>query len=59
MFPLAAPGAYKLFAWEDAPDNAQFDRDFMHASEDKGVVIQISESSRLTRDVQRIAVAPQ
>jgi len=49
------PGGYKLFAWEDAPDNAHFDPEFVHTFEDKGVAVQIAESSRVTSDVQRIS----
>ena len=54
-----APGDDKLFAWEEAPANAHFDPGFVRAAEDKGAAIQVSESSRLARDVQRISVAPQ
>jgi hypothetical protein len=54
-----APGDDKLLAWEEAPANAHFDPGFVRAAEDKGAAIQVSESSRLARDVQRISVAPQ
>lgn len=50
-----APGDYKLFAWEDAPDNAHYDPEFVHTSEDKGIAVQVVEFSKVTRDVPRIA----
>ena len=54
-----APGGYKLFAWDRAPTNAHFDADFVRTYEDKGTYVEISGSSRLTLDLQRIIASPQ
>jgi hypothetical protein len=41
----AAPGAYKLFAWESIEPNAWFDADLLARSEPKGTPAQVSESA--------------
>ena len=41
-----APGAYKLYAWEDVDANAvRYDPDFLKPYEARGQAVQISESA--------------
>ena len=41
-----APGAYQLFAWEDAPAGAFQDSEFVQGYEDFGVKIEVREASQ-------------
>jgi uncharacterized surface anchored protein len=45
------PGVYKLFAWDDVPDRAWFDAEFMRDFESQGREITIHESAMETLDV--------
>jgi hypothetical protein len=48
------PGDYKLFAWESVDPFQWFDPEFMERSEDKGVPVQVSESSVANAEVKLI-----
>jgi hypothetical protein len=45
-----APGAYKLFSWEDIETDAWLNPDFMRKVEDLGKPVHIAEGGRLTID---------
>jgi len=46
-----APGAYKVFAWEDVPARAWFDAEFMRDFESQGREITIRESAMETLEI--------
>jgi hypothetical protein len=45
------PGVYKLFAWDDVPDRAWFDAEFMRDFESQGREITIHESAMDMLDI--------
>jgi hypothetical protein len=47
-----APGAYKLFAWQELEPGAHMDPEFLRPYEDRGVVIRVEESSRYTQELK-------
>ena len=49
-----APGAYKLFAWEDAEPGAPADRDFRRPYESQGTVIQVTATGKQKVQVKAI-----
>jgi hypothetical protein len=50
-----APGDYKLFAWEDIEPFMYFDPEFVRKAEPSAKAVHVSESSKLSADVQVIA----
>jgi hypothetical protein len=42
-----APGAYKLFAWENIPNGAELNADFMKEFEDRGIPVTIAAGAQL------------
>jgi hypothetical protein len=53
-FSNVAPGAYKIFAWEDIESSAWFDPALLKEFEDKATPVRVSESSRETVNVRAI-----
>jgi hypothetical protein len=49
-----APGDYKIFAWQDLEPNGYFDPDLLRRSEPSGKEVRVSESSKLSVNVQVI-----
>jgi hypothetical protein len=45
-----APGNYKIFAWDNAPDGAYFNPSFLARYEDFGVVVTVTADSKITLD---------
>ena len=50
----AAPGEYKVFAWEDVENDAWFDADFMKNYESQGTSLSVSEWERSTLSLRVI-----
>jgi hypothetical protein len=49
-----APGAYKLFAWDDVPSGAWLDPDFIRIYESRGQPVRIIEGGLTTAEVKLI-----
>jgi len=45
--PSLAPGAYKIFAWENLPSGAELNAEFMKAFEESGVAVTIEAGAQL------------
>lgn len=50
------PGTYKLFAWENIPEGAYQNRDFMRNYEDRGIVAVVPAGETVSPTVTRIPV---
>ena len=46
------PGAYKLFSWDDVPNLAYFDPDFLRTYEDKARPVRVDKNDFIQMDVQ-------
>ncbi len=49
-----APGAYKVFAWEDAPSGAYLDPDFVRTYEEMGISVDVDQGSNVQAQVYLI-----
>jgi len=55
VFPVLAPGRYKLFAWEDVDTNAaMYDPEFRKPFESKGQTVEVGEKQKATAQLQLI-----
>jgi hypothetical protein len=56
-FPSLAPGAYKVYAWEEIESSAHWDPNFILPFESRGESIEVGESGRATLSLKRISSA--
>jgi hypothetical protein len=54
IFETIPPGSYKIFAWDDVPDRAWFDAEFMRNFESQGREITIREGATQALDIALI-----
>jgi len=50
------PGEYRLFAWDDLEPFAYFDPDFLRKYEERGTLLTVPESAKLTVETKLISV---
>ena len=53
-----APGAYKVFAWEDAPSGAYLDPGFVRQYEEMGTSVDIEQGGSVQAQVYLIPAGP-
>lgn len=53
-FPGVPPGSYRLFAWEDVPDGAWQDPDFIRQYEERGKPVEVDAGRSASEDVSLI-----